>query len=83
MSKNNKHSLADSSIIPVEPDTQEALAKALKLGQSAKVRIAGDNRLFLMSKAETGNDFELVQIQDEGSSDNMRQALLALKGKLK
>jgi len=73
---------SDSNIIPVEPDTQEELVKALKLGQTAKVKIAGNDRVFFMTKAEKGRDFELVQVPDESTSDAMRNALQALKGKI-
>ena len=64
-----------SRVIPLEPDTHEALAAALKVGGSAKVALQGGSAVFLMTKAEKGGDYELEQLTNESSSDEMRVAL--------
>ncbi len=77
---NNKH--AKSTIIPVEPDTQIELDKLLKSGGEGKVMLEGSDEIFIIKKAEAGNDYELSKVPSESSSDNMRSALEKIKQKM-
>ena len=74
---------SNSSIIPIEPDTQKELEKVLKAGGGAKVMLEGSDTVFIMQKAEKGNEYDLSQVSSESSSDAMRRALEKLKGKIK
>lgn len=74
---------SNSTIIPVEPDTQVELDKVLKAGGSAKVKIKGSDDFFMMAKAEKGNDYELTKVETESSNENLRTALEKLKEKMK
>lgn len=74
---------AKSAIIPVEPDTQIELDKLLKAGGSGKVMLEGSDEIFIMKKAESGNDYELSKVASESSSNNMRSALEKIKEKMK
>jgi hypothetical protein len=74
---------AKSAIIPVEPDTQIELDKLLKAGGSGKVMLEGSDEIFIMKKAEGGNDYELSKVASESSSNNMRSALEKIKEKMK
>ncbi len=71
-----------STIIPVEPDTQVELDKVLNSGGEGKVMLEGSDEIFIMKKAEKGNDYELTKVASESSSDNMRSALEKIKDKL-
>lgn len=70
---------SNSTIIPVEPDTHKELEKVLKAGESAKVMLEGSDTVFIMKKAEKGNDYELSQVISESSNDEMRKALGNIK----
>jgi hypothetical protein len=72
-----------STIIPLEPDTQVELDKVLKAGGSGKVMVEGSDEVFIMKKAENGNDYELSKVASESSNDNMRSALEKIKEKMK
>ncbi|MFQ3170205.1 MAG: hypothetical protein ACI9DG_000216 [Oleispira sp.] len=72
-----------STIIPLEPDSQVELDKLLKAGGSGKVMVAGSDEVYIMKKAEKGNDYELSKVPSESSSDNMRSALEKIKEKMK
>lgn len=74
---------AKSAIIPVEPDTQIELDKLLKAGGSGKVMLEGSDEIFIMKKAEGGNDYELSKVASVSSSNNMRSALEKIKEKMK
>ena len=67
------------TVIPVEPDTQEALERVLQSGGAAKVMLEGSGTLFIMTKAEKGGDYELSQVVAESSSEAMRKALEKIK----
>ena len=69
----------DGTVIPVEPDTQQALERVLQSGGSAKVMLEGSDTVFIMTKAEKGGDYELSQIAAESSSETMRKALEKIK----
>jgi hypothetical protein len=71
---------SNSTIIPLEPDTQVELDKVLKAGGSAKVTMEGSDEVFIMKKAEKGNDYELTKAVSESPNDNMRSALEKIKG---
>lgn len=71
-----------STIIPLEPDTQVELDKVLKAGGSGKVMLEGSDDVFIIKKAETGNDYELSKVASESSSNNMRSALEKIKEKM-
>jgi hypothetical protein len=70
---------SSSSVIPVEPDTKEGLEAVLKAGESAKVMLEGSDTVFIMKKAEKGNEYELSQITSESSNEEMRRALENIK----
>ena len=72
-----------STIIPLEPDTQLELDKVLKAGGSAKVKLEGSDEIFIMKKAEKGNDYDLSKFTSESSNDEMRNALEIIKGLIK
>jgi hypothetical protein len=72
-----------STIIPLEPDTQVELDKVLKAGGSGKVMLEGSDEVFIMKKAEKGNDYELSKVPSESSNENMRSALEKIKEKMK
>jgi hypothetical protein len=74
---------SSSSVIPLEPDTQEGLEAVLKAGESAKVMLEGSDTVFIMKKAEKGNEYELSQISSESSNEEMRRALGNIKDLLK
>lgn len=74
---------SSSTIIPLEPDTHTELDKVLKAGGSAKVTMEGSDEVFIMKKAEKGNDYELSKVASETSNDNMRSALEKIKGLMK
>ncbi|MDG1663371.1 MAG: hypothetical protein P8H97_08380 [Pseudomonadales bacterium] len=67
------------TVIPVEPDTQEALERVLQSGGAAKVMLEGSDTVFIMTKAEKGGDYELSQVVAESSSKAMRKALEKIK----
>lgn len=70
-------------MIPLEPGTQIELDKVLKDGGSGKVMLEGSDEVFMIKKAESGNDYELSKLTSESSSDNMRNALEKIKDKMK
>ncbi len=72
-----------STIIPLEPDTQVELDKVLETGGSGKVMLEGNDEVFMIKKAESGNDYELSKVASESSNDNMRSALEKIKEKMK
>ncbi|NRB42180.1 MAG: hypothetical protein HRU20_27535 [Pseudomonadales bacterium] len=72
-----------NSIIPLEPDTHKELDKVLKAGESAKVMLEGRDTVFIMTKAEKGDEYDLSQVTSESSSDEMRRALEKIKDKMK
>ncbi len=72
----------NSTIIPLETDTHKELVKVLEAGESAKVMVEGSDTIFLMKKAEKGNDYEFTQVVAESSNDEMRKALEKIKGKM-
>ena len=74
---------SSSSIIPLEPDTQKELEAVLKAGKPAKVMLEGSDTVFIMQKAEKGNEYELSQITTESSNEQMCKALGNLKGRIK
>ncbi len=69
-----------STIIPLEPDTQVELDKVLKAGGSAKVMLEGSDEIFIMKKAEKGNDYDLSKVPSQTSNEDMRSALEKIKG---
>ena len=73
---------SNSTIIPLEPDTQVELDKVLKAGGSAKVTMEGSDEVFIMKKAEKGSDYELTKAVSESPNDNMRSALEKIKAKM-
>ncbi|MCJ8314501.1 MAG: hypothetical protein HRU38_20480 [Saccharospirillaceae bacterium] len=73
----------NGNVIPLEPDTQEALEEVLKSGGSAKVMLEGSDTVFLMAKAEKGNDYELTQVTVKLSNEKMRSALEKIKQQIK
>jgi len=74
---------SNSTIIPLEPDTHKELDKVLKAGGSAKVMVEGSDAVYLMSKAEKGNDYEFTQVVTTSSNEEMRSALEKIKDKIK
>ncbi|NRB41780.1 MAG: hypothetical protein HRU20_25465 [Pseudomonadales bacterium] len=74
---------SNSSIIPLEPDTQKELEKVLKAGESAKVMLEGSDTVFIMKKAEKGNEYDLSQVTSESSNEEMRRALEKIKSQIK
>lgn len=74
---------SNSSIIPLDPDTQKELEAVLKAGKPAKVMLEGSDMVFIMQKAEKGNEYELSQVTAEPSNEAMRNALGNLKGRIK
>lgn len=70
---------SNNTIIPLEPDTQKELEKALKAGESAKVMLEGGDAVFIMKKAEKGKDYELSQVTSESANGEMRRALANIK----
>ncbi len=74
---------SNSTIIPLEPNTQEELDEVLKSGESAKVTLEGSDAVFIMKKSEKGNDYEFSQVSSESSNDGMRRALEGIKGLIK
>jgi hypothetical protein len=74
---------SNSTIIPLEPDTQEELDKVLKAGGSGKVTMKGSDEIFIITKAEKGNDYELTKASAESSNGAMRRALGDIKGLMK
>lgn len=73
---------AKNAIVPLEPDTQVELDKLLKAGGSGKVMLEGSDEIFIIKKAETGNDYELSKVASESSNNNMRSALEKIKAKM-
>jgi len=73
----------NSTIIPVEPDTQKELEAALKAGESVKVKIEGSDALFLMSKTDKGEEYEFTQVSAESPGEEMRNALEKIKQQIK
>jgi len=73
----------NGNVIPIEPDTQKALEEVLKSGGSAKVMLEGNDTVFLMTKAEKGNDYDLTQVTVKLSNEDMRSALEKIKEKIK
>ena len=71
-----------STVIPLEPDSQEALEEVLKSGAAAKVKLAGSDTVFMMQRCEKGDDYELSQVSVESPSDEMRKALEKIKQQL-
>mgnify|MGYP000081776744 FL=1 len=74
---------SNSTIIPLEPDTQKELEKVLKAGDSAKVMLEGNDTVFIMKKSEKGNDYEFSQVNSEFSNDEMHRALGNIKELIK
>lgn len=74
---------AKNAIVPLEPDTQVELDKLLKAGGSGKVMLEGSDEIFIIKKAEAGNDYELSKVASESSNNNMRSALEKIKEKMK
>lgn len=74
---------SNSSIIPLEPDTQKELEAVLKAGKPAKVMLEGCDTVFIMQKAEKGNEYELSQVTSESSNEQMRKALGNIKERIK
>lgn len=74
---------SNSTIIPLEPDTQEELDKVLKAGGSGKVTMKGSDEVFIITKAEKGNDYELTKASAESSNEAMRRALGDIKELIK
>ncbi|MFT5718833.1 MAG: hypothetical protein ACI9T7_003041 [Oleiphilaceae bacterium] len=74
---------SNSTIIPLEPDTQKELEEVLKAGDSAKVMLEGNGTVFIMKKSEKGNDYEFSQVTSEFSNDEMRKALGNIKKLIK
>ena len=74
---------SNSTIIPVEPDTQKELEKVLKAGESAKVMLEGSDTVFIMKKGEKGDDYDLSQVISESSNEEMRKALENIKELIK
>lgn len=74
---------SNSTIIPLEPDTQEELDKVLKAGGSGKVTMKGSDEVFIITKAEKGNDYELTKARSESPNEDMRRALGNIKELMK
>jgi hypothetical protein len=74
---------SNSTIIPLEPDTQEELDKVLKAGGSGKVTMKGSDEIFIITKAEKGNDYELTKARSESTNEDMRRALGNIKELMK
>ncbi|PCJ20997.1 MAG: hypothetical protein COA96_15380 [SAR86 cluster bacterium] len=74
--------VSNSSIIPLEPDTQKELERVLKTGESAKVMLEGGDTVFIMKKSDKGNEYELSQVTSESSNEEMRRAMEKLKGQI-
>ena len=75
--------VSNSSIIPLEPDTQKELEKVLKAGESAKIMLEGSDTVFIMKKSDKGNEYELSQVTSGSSNEEMRRALEKIKGQIK
>lgn len=73
---------SNSSIVPLEPDTYKELEKVLAAGESAKVMLEGSDTIFIMKKAEKGNEYELFQVSSDLPSGEMRKALAKVKDKI-
>jgi hypothetical protein len=71
---------SNSTIIPLEPDTQVELDKVLEAGGSGKVTMEGSDEVFIIKKAEKGNDYDLSKLSTGSSNDSMRSALEKIKG---
>jgi len=74
---------SNSSIIPLEPATHKELDKVLKKGESAKVMLEGSDTIFIMKKAEKGNDYELSQVTSESTEGEMCRSLGNIKELIK
>ena len=74
--------VSNKSIIPLEPDTQKELERALKAGESAKIMLEGSDTVFIMKKSDKGNEYELSQLSSESSNEEMRRALEKIKGQI-
>lgn len=74
---------SNSTIIPLEPDTQEELDSILKAGGSARVMLEGSDEVFIMKKSEKGNDYELSKVASVSSNEGMRTALEKIKELIK
>ncbi|MBW2186205.1 MAG: hypothetical protein JRG71_07340 [Deltaproteobacteria bacterium] len=74
---------SNSSIIPLDPDTQKELEAVLKAGNPAKVMLEGSDTVFIMKKAEKGNEYELSQVTSGSSNEAMRKALGNIKELIK
>ena len=74
---------SNSSIIPLDPDTQKELEAVLKAGKTAKIMLEGCDTVFIMKKAEKGNEYELSQVTSESSNEAMRKALGNIKELIK
>ena len=74
---------SNSTIIPLEPDNHKELDKVLKAGESAKVMLEGSDAVFIMTKAEKGNDYELFQVTSESSVEEVHRALENIKELIK
>ncbi|MDC3332662.1 hypothetical protein OAV62_00305 [bacterium] len=72
-----------STVIPVEPGTQEELEAVLQSGESAKVKLEGSDTVFMMKKADKGDEYELSQVASTSSGDDMRKALEGIKALIK
>lgn len=72
--------MKNGTIIPLEPDTQVELDKILEAGGSGKVTMEGSDEIFIIKKAEKGNDYDLSKFSSGESNDSMRSALEKLKG---
>ena len=75
--------VSNSSIIPLEPDTQKELERVLKAGESAKIMLEGSDTVFIMKKSDKGNEYELSQVTSGSSNEEMRRALEKIKGQIK
>ena len=56
--------ISNSSIIPLEPDTQKELEAVLKSGKPAKVMLEGSDMVFIMQKEGIVTDGVADQITD-------------------
>jgi hypothetical protein len=74
---------SNNTIIPLEPDTHEEINQVLKAGGSAKVTLEGSDEVFIMKKAEKGNDYELSKVPSESPNEQIRNALAGIKGLIK
>lgn len=74
---------SNSTIIPLEPDTQKELEIVLKTGESAKVMLKGSDTVFIMKKSEKGNSYDFSQVTSELSNDELRKALGNIKELIK